>query len=91
METYTDARLDRIESKLDNLQCEMSNLWKNGLAALDKRVVRLEAEHEMKVAQHSDRNANSQRYLTIIGWIITALNSLGIGLAIAFINHLGKT
>lgn len=43
---WQERRLVRIEQKIDDLNDRITALWTNGLAKLDRRVARLEAEVE---------------------------------------------
>lgn len=82
-----DGRLERIEGKIDHLEAQLLKLWQNGLSAIDKRVTTLEASHAARRDGRDDQRATVQRWMTILGWLVTAVNTLGVALILFFLNH----
>ena len=85
-----DHRFDRIEAKLDHLEAQMLKLWQNGLSEQGRRISSLEAAHAVSQYSGARETAKKQQWITVVGWFITAANTLGIGVIMWLLNHAGK-
>lgn len=85
-----DHRFDRIETKLDQLEAHILKLWQNGLSEHAKRISSLEAYHAACQLAQSRTGTKTQQWLTVVGWLFTMANSIGVAVMVYLLNHVGK-
>lgn len=85
-----DHRFDRIETKLDQLEAHILKLWQNGLSEQAKRISSLEAHHAACQMAQSRGGVKTQQWLTVVGWVFTIANSMGVAVMVYLLNSVGK-
>ncbi len=80
------ARLERIEHKIDALEGSILKLYSNGLASLGNRLALIEGTCASRQREIAAQKSSTSHWLTVVGYLFTVLNSLGIALVVYVLN-----
>jgi hypothetical protein len=82
-----EVRLIRIENKIDSLEGSILKLYSNGISSLGNRISSIEATCAARQREIASQKGDASRWLTVIGYLFTALNSLGLAVLVYILNH----